>query len=105
MKKMPIILSMTGFAWVCAFGIAQAQDSQQRPENQQKPEARILEVKAAVKEGKSLEIGHLMDRDLYPEGVAQLQWYENAKSTTYFYAQGDSLMQASLPISTPKATA
>lgn len=96
MKKMPIILSMTGFAWVCAFGIAQAQDSQQRPENQQKPEARILEVKAAVKEGKSLEIGHLMDRELYPEGVAQLQWYQNAKSTTYFYAQGDSLMLASL---------
>ena len=68
----------------------QAQDTRQAPQ------ARILESRPSVNEGKSLEIGHLMDRKLYPEGVAQLQWYENAKSTTYFYAQGDSLMQASL---------
>ena len=56
-------------------------------------EARLLERQAAVKEGKKLEIGHLMDRHLYAQSPAMLCWNSDSQKPVYYYAKGDSLLQ------------
>ena len=61
-KRLFVCICTTGIL----FGAALAQS----------PKASLLETLPAVTQGKKLELGHLMDRNLYPGAPSQLQWME-----------------------------
>ena len=59
-------------------------------------EARLIATQEAVKEGKRLEIGHLMNAPQYDRSISQLQWNSMLNDPAYFYVEGDTLKRFSI---------
>ncbi|MDE6694905.1 MAG: hypothetical protein K2J57_03625 [Bacteroidales bacterium] len=76
-KRLLVCICTTGIL----FGAALAQS----------PKASLLETLPAVTQGKKLELGHLMDRNLYPGAPNQLQWMERKDGmSVYVFLRNDT---------------
>lgn len=73
------------FVCLCVMGVMMGTGPAQ-------PKAELLETLPAVTQGKKLELGYLMDRELYPGAPSQLQWMKRTDGkSVYIYVRNDTV--------------